>query len=110
MLGRLVRKSVAMPQFASVCNCPQNLAPSSRKLPTHLGDLWEVGRPPRDVTSHWPTTFCAEKPEKEVGQLVILVGRPIVAAEFQFAATESKKGHDNVFARYVYTTTLPIIS
>ncbi|KAF5943796.1 hypothetical protein HYC85_017873 [Camellia sinensis] len=64
MLGCFVRKSNAVPQFASVCNCPQNLAPSSEKLLTHLGDLWKGGRPVVGVCSHLPTTFCAEKPEK----------------------------------------------
>ena len=64
MPGCLVRKSVAMPQFASVCNCSQNLAPSSKLLLTHLEDLWEGCRPPRGVANHWPTTFHCCRHEK----------------------------------------------
>ena len=110
MLGRLVQKSNAMPRFDSVFICSQKLAPSSRKLKLHLGR--PVGGWPTTfgLSRYLPTTFGCWKTRKVVGQLLFLAGWPVVAAKSQFSATESKKGHGNVFARYVCTTTLPIMS
>lgn len=45
-----------------------------------------------------------------IGQPFLLVCRPENSTMLRFATIENKKGHSSLFARYVCTTTLPIIS
>ena len=98
---------------APICLCFHLSSEHCTKLQKAETSPWETcGRVVDHFWSLQPPAdhFLCWKTRKVVCQLVILVGRLVVAAEFQFVASESKKGHGNVFARYVCTTTLPIMS
>lgn len=98
---------------APICLCFHLFSKTCTKLQKDENPPWESsGR----VADHfWSLQtpadhFCCWKPRKVVGQLPFMAGRLVVAARLQFSTTESKKGHGNVFTRYVCTTTLPIMS